>query len=185
VAVVVVVAGLQIYLYVNASTMNKAQNVFGKAMILYQENQPDKALEAFKEVCADYGKTPLGYYSAYMLGEEYLKKGNYNEALVWLEKVASGGANIGFVRGESLEAIGTCYDAMNEREKALEYFSRALKDNSVTYRHPAICWKMALIYQLAGNKDKVNFYCNELISDTLAADYRKKAENMLAIMQTL
>jgi hypothetical protein len=44
---------------------------------------------------------------------------------------------------------------------------------------------MALLYKKLGSNDKVEFYCNELISDTLALDYRKKAESLLAVTQLL
>lgn len=185
--VVIIIAGggVQAYLSVRNSTVSKAQNEFGKAMILYQENQEDKALDAFRDVYEKYGNTQLGAYSAYMLGQLFLRKGNYNETLLWLEKVVSYNKNIGFVRGESLEAMGVCYDAMNDREKALESFTKALDDKSINYRHPAIRWKIILLYKNMGDKEKMNQYCKELISDTLAVEYRKKAENLLAVMQTM
>lgn len=175
-------AGFQIFSYFKKTGMLKSQEAFGKASMLYKLQEYDKAIDAFKLVIENHGKSPHALYSSYMIGQILLSNSDYDEAISYFEKVSSAKKNTTFLRGESLVGIGTCYEAKGEFEKSLKYFQEALNDENVKYRHPAIQWKMVLINKKLGKKENVVYYCNKLVSDTLMTDYKKKAENLLAAM---
>lgn len=179
VVLILIVAGIQIFSFTQKSTLGKAQDSFGKAMILYNENSESDAIEMFTFVVDNFKKTQVAAYSAYMLGHINLAKEEYKEAIAWFETASNDNGKTGFIPGGSLEALATCYEAEEELDRALEYFEKALGNKMLSFRYPAIRWKMALINKKLGNKDKVEFYCNEIVSDTLAINYKKKAENLL------
>lgn len=184
VVIALCVAGYFVYTYMKRATMTKAQEDFGKAMMLYKANDILKSIEAFDQVIENDGGSPHAAYSAYMVGQIYMIEGKYDDAIKYLEKALSNKKSMEFIPGQSLESLGICYEAKGDNEKALDCFEKALKDKAVIHRFPAIRWKMALINKKLGNTDKVLYYCKELASDTLAAEYKKKAENLVAVLRT-
>ena len=182
VIVVLLFVGFQIFTYVKSTSEAKAQDSFGRAMILYSDGEMDKAVEAFNLVLENHGNSSHAAYSAFMIGHIFLLQENYDNAINYFEKALSNKKNIGFIRGQSLESLATCYEVKGDLNTALEYFERAMEDNTVAYRYPAIKWKMVLINKKLGNNDKVVTYCSDLISDTLAVNFKRKAENLLATM---
>ena len=179
---VLIFAGFQIFTYVRKMSIAKAQDSFGRGMILYANGEMDKAVEAFNLVLENHGRTSHAAYGAYMIGYIYLLQENYDNAISYFEKTLANKKNIGFIRGQSLESLATCYEAKGDLNKALDYFEKAMEDKTVAYRYPAIKWKMVLINKKLGNNDIVARYCNDLISDTLAVNFKRKAENLLATM---
>lgn len=179
---VLLFVGFQIFTYVKRTGVAKSRDSFGAAMILYKDGEMNKAVEAFNLVMENHGKTPHAAYSAYMIGNIYMLQENYDNAINYFEKALLNKKNTGFIRGQSLESLATCYEVKGDLNKALEYFQKAVEDKTVAYRYPAIKWKMALINKKLGNSDKVLNYCTDLITDTLAVNFKKKAENLLATM---
>ncbi len=182
VIIILLFGGFQIFSYVRKSSRLKAQNDFGRAMLLYTDQELSRAQEAFEEVIENHRNTSQAAYSSFMIGHIYFAGEKYDDAIEYFEKVYANKKCTGFIRGESFEALAMCYEAQGDLERALEYFEKALNDETIVYRYPAVRWKMALINKKLGNSDKVVFLCNELVSDTLALDYKKIAENLLATM---
>ncbi|MFH1126936.1 MAG: tetratricopeptide repeat protein [archaeon] len=177
-----VFAGFQVFSYLKRNTLAKSQNDFGRAMIAYSENNTQEAMQAFEQVIENHKNTVHAAYSAFMLAQIYRVAEKYTDAIAMFNKAYANNKNSGFVKGESLEGLALCYEATGETEKALEYFEKALHDKSISYRYPAIRWKMALINKQLGNMEKATTFCNAIVSDTLAAEYKKKAENLLAAL---
>ena len=184
VVIALCVAGYFVYSYMKKANMVKAQEDFGKAMILYNDRDITKSIEAFNQVVENHGSSPHAAYSAYMIGQIYLAGDNFDDAIKYFEKSLSSKKSMEFIPGQSLEALGICYEAKGDNEKALDYFEKALKDGAIPHRYPAIRWKMALLNKKLGNNEKVLYYCKELAFDTLAVDYKKKAENLVAVLKT-
>lgn len=184
-AVVCIIVGSQIYSYMKESRFVKAQNDFGEAMLLYKEGSESSAVQAFDVVIENYKRSSLAAYSAYINGHIHLSKKNYTEAIGYFEKVLASKRNNNFTKGESLIALATCYEADAKYQEALDYYQKAKEDKTVKYRYPDIQWKMVLLYQKLGNIEKVEYYCNQLISDSLAVNYKSNAENLLATITAL
>jgi len=182
--IAICVAGYFVYSYMGKTGSLKAQEDFGKAMILYNAGDFTKSIEAFNQVIENHGRYPHAAYSAYMIGQIYLVTENFDDAIKYFEKSLSSKKSLEFIPGQSLEALGICYEAKGDSEKAMEYYEKALKDGGILHRYPALRWKMAVLNKKLGNTEKVLYYCKELASDTLAAEYKKKAENLAAVLQT-
>ncbi len=183
VVIVLIFVGFQISSYLKNKKLEKTQDAFGKGMLLYSEHKKEDALAAFKKLVTDYPNTSHAAYSAFMVGHIYLSKDKYDEAIEYFQVASSNKKDKSFIRGEALIALATCYESKEDLEKSIQYFNKALENQNIQYRYPDIKWKMALIYKKLGNKDRVKYYCNELVIDTLATDYTKKAKNLLSVVQ--
>ena len=177
VAVLVAAGGVLVYNLLRESQIRKAQELFGVGILDYNADRFDTALESFTQAAGKYKGTPQGTMSAFMAGSIYLQQNNVDQAVTWFE-TAVGGAESGFVKGQALEGLAAAYEEKGDNAAAIRSLEKALRDKSAAHRRSAIRWKLALL-----NKDNAaaaSRYCKELIADTLAAQYRQKAENLLA-----
>jgi tetratricopeptide (TPR) repeat protein len=190
VAAILVLGGFMIYNSVQKSSVQKAQEAFGKALIAYEaasSNGPggaeslDKAVESFKAVVDNNKSSPPAVYSAYMLGHIFLRQQRYDEAITWFNAALSNNSHTGFVGASSLEGLASCYEAKGNLQESLNYLKKAVADDRLKYRGPELSWKAALISKdLHGYADAKGF-CRKIIADTVsaAAAYKQKAENLL------
>ena len=174
-----------IYLQTRQAGSDKAQSGFGRAMIEFNNRNIEKAVDEFRTVAENYSGTPSGAESALMLGSIFFNSGRYDDALQWFEKAATHGTSLGFVGGEACEGLASCYEAKGDIQKAMDCLDKALRDDGVRYRHAAIRWKMALMSRKVNNAARAKALCNEILSDTSAADYRQRAENLLAVLEAV
>jgi tetratricopeptide (TPR) repeat protein len=184
VVILLVVAGFSAYSYVKKSGQRHATDAFGKAMMAYVGSNRVEAVEALSLVADKHRNTAQAAYAAYLLGQTYLMQEDYKEAITWLE-IASRNAKAGFVEGQALESLASCYEATQDYERSVEYLQKALKTRSAGFRYPAIRWKAALACRQLGRNDETRQYCRDILSDTLAVQYRQKAENLITEIDVL
>jgi tetratricopeptide (TPR) repeat protein len=165
------------------STLTKSEEAFGKAMIEYTNRNIEKAVEQFRIVADNHRSTPQGIMSAHMLGSIFLSMGRYDDAIKWFEVASVAKKELGFVGGSALEGLAGCYEAKGDIAKTLEYLEKALADDRVAYRHCAIRWKMALLYQKSRNLTRAIALCREILADSTATDLQPKATNLIAAME--
>jgi len=179
IAIVVLISGVSIFNSMQKSAQQKAQDAFGMAVLSYQANDMDKAIEGFKSVITNYGSSTSAVFSSYLLGTIYNEQGKFDDAINAFQKAIKSNKSADFVNGQALEAIAVSYEAKGDTESALKFLQKALEDKRISYRFAAIRYKMAL---LNSSKDEslAKKLCNEIISDTTAIDYHQKAENLLA-----
>jgi tetratricopeptide (TPR) repeat protein len=171
-----------IYSQIRKSGMEKAEEAFGNAMIEYNNRNIEKAIEGFRMVADNHRNIPQGSTSAYMLGSISLALNRYDEAIQWFNAIPTNNKKLGFISGEALEGLALCYEAKGDIPKALEFFGKAIKNDQINYRHAAISWKMALLYQKINKNDQSEILCKEMLSDTTIGDLRQSVENLLATM---
>jgi tetratricopeptide (TPR) repeat protein len=164
---------------VRTASMQKAQEAFGRAMVAYVDRDEAKAVELLTSVADNNKHTPQAAYSAYLLGSLYLAQDKYDEAIEWLQSVASR-HDAGFVPGEALEALGMAYEGKGDLQNAVKYYGKALGDDRVAYRQDAVRWKLALIKQQQKEYGEATALCQKILADTLAADLHPKAEQLIA-----
>ncbi len=181
----VAILGVVGFRYTRRQAIDDAQEAFGKAMIAFQAERMDEAIENFSTVLENYANTPQAAYSALMLGRITLERENYDQAIGYLEQAAQKKSNTGFVDGEALVALGTAYEAQGDSKKAVEYFQQALNNPDIAFRYPAVRWKMALAYKQIGNTVQSRQALEQIVSDTTAGEYEKKAKNLLAELSVM
>ncbi len=190
VGIVLVLGGFMIYNSVKNSGTQKAQEAFGKGLIAYESGLSNavgsgenlyKAVEAFKAVADNYKSSPQAIYSAYILGHVFLRQQRFDEAITWFNAALSQNPHSGFVGASALEGLALCYEAKGNLEDALHYLAKALDDQRIKYRAPALEWRMALLNKELRKYEDAKGLCRKLLSDTVsaAAGYKQKAENLL------
>jgi tetratricopeptide (TPR) repeat protein len=178
-----VLISVSVYRSIRESSMLKAEEAFGRAMTAFAAGEQSKAIELFTIVADNHEHTPHAAYSAYMLGSISLSYERYDEAITWLEVARARQKGAGFVGAAALEGLLTAFEGKGDLAKAAEYGRKALAEESIAYRYPAIRWKMALLSRQLGRLDEVRGYCDQIVADSLALDFRQKAENLLVELQ--
>lgn len=182
IAIIIVVGGSITFKQIKGAAEAKAGDAFGKAMIAYNGQSFEKAVDLFRNVADNYRSTPQGIQSSYMLGAILYGQGKYDEAITWYTIVSQSGDKADFLAGQALEAIALCYEAKGDVSTAISFLENALKDNSAKFRHNAIKWKLALLTK-DSDVNRTKLLCKELVSDTLANDFHQKAENLMAAIE--
>ena len=189
-AIALILGGGMIFTSIKKSGLQKSQDAFGKALVLYElstgsaagaDENLSKAVDAFKVVVDNYKGSPQSAYSAYLLGHIFLRQQRYDEAITWFNAAVTKNPKTGFVGASALEGLATCYEAKGNTEEALNYLKKALLDDRIKYRSPALAWKSALICKDLKKLGDAKTYCQQIIGDTVAAaaPFKQKAENML------
>jgi hypothetical protein len=177
-AVVVLVGGGLIFHNMKETNIRKAQEVFGIGILDYNADNIELAHVSFAQVANDFGNTPLGTMSAFMLGSINLQQNNVDQAITWFE-TAVNGTEAGFIRGQALEGLAAAYEERGDNAAAIRNLERALRDKNVAHRHAAIRWRLALLTK-ENDVNTATRLCREIIADTLAAAFHQRAENLLA-----
>jgi tetratricopeptide (TPR) repeat protein len=185
IAIVIVFAVGFFFFYdrMHEATLGKSEEAFGKAMIEYTNRNIEKAVEQFRIVADNHRSTPQGIMSAHMLGSIFFSMGRYDDAIKWFEVASVAKKDLGFIGGSALEGLAGCYEAKGDIPKTLEYLEKAQVDERVAYRHGAIRWKMALLYQKSKNITRAIALCREILTDSTAVDLQPKATNLIAAME--
>jgi TolA-binding protein len=183
VTAVVAVAAFFLISAVMTKRTQAAQEAYGKAMIAFQKNDYTQASAEFAAVVEKHRRSPQAGYSAFMLGSISLRQAKYDEAIKWFEIAATGKGDANFVPGKANEGLAACYEAKGDAQKAYDYLDKALKDENLSFRAPALRWKMALIAMQLNKNDDARSFCKALASDTLAGEFQRKAENLLVEIQ--
>ncbi len=89
------------------------------------ENNPLKAIEKFKRVCADYPESPWAKHALRELGRVYYSLGEYDEAEKYLQESL---AKSEMRAVESTELLGDLYLKRGEGEKALALANKSLEE---------------------------------------------------------
>ena len=87
-------------------------------------------IEHLKKALEKDPNNPLGLYG---LAMEYIKEGNYKEALVYLEKYLS----INDDQGSGYRALAQCYVNLGDIEKAIEAYEKGI-EQAEKYKHASM-----------------------------------------------
>jgi tetratricopeptide (TPR) repeat protein len=187
IAIVLILSGYFGYKYVQKVSLGKAQESFGKAMVAYGSGDEAKAIDALKQVVEDHKSSSQAVYSAYLLGNMFLRATKYDEAITWFKLAESKKATTGFVGADALEGLADSYASKGDKDEAVKYLKEALADQRIRYRFPALAWKAALLSKELGKSDDAKHFCEQIIADTAsqAAPLKQKAENFLTEIKVL
>ena len=181
IAIVVIFAAVQIALVVGKQNESKAADLYGKAQLMYlQDPSGARTTEALSQVYAKYSGTVHAVFSEFLLANEAYRKGQYDLAMTHFDKASKGNADAGFVRGEATEGIGKCLEGKGDFEGAANSYNKILGDKAMSYRHPELLWRLALINQKLAHNDKAAEFCAKILADTNAVVYHQKATSLAA-----
>ncbi len=174
-----ILGGLFVFNRAKETSIREAQELFGMAMIQYNGNNIDEAIQSFGDAANGYSHTPQGSMSAFMLGNIYYSQKNYDEAVKWFGMAVSNRGSTGFVGAQALVGLAVAYEALGETTMAINTYQKALRDNRIAFKHPSVRWKLAL---LARSEDPglAGEMCRKIIADSSAVFYHQHAQNLLA-----
>ncbi len=97
------------------------------ANICYKGDDPDKAIELYKEALRDFNNNPsLKNFILNSLGYAHEKKKDYKAAAEHFEMVASGPDSI--MKDEAFFNLGRIYGEMAEKEKSMEAYKKIVSE---------------------------------------------------------
>lgn len=155
IALVLIYFGYQKF-YIAPMEQNAQEEVF-MAQKYFEMDSLDRALYGdgnalgFLDIIDDYGSTKTGNLAKYYAGICYLKMGNFEEAISYLEDHDPADQIIGPM---AVGAIGDAYMELNEPEKAVEYYMDAAEENINDFTTPMFLYKAGMTYELLGEYDE-------------------------------
>ncbi|MFH1321944.1 MAG: tetratricopeptide repeat protein [Bacteroidota bacterium] len=124
----------------------------------------------FLDIIDDYGVTPSGNLAHYYIGICYLKKGEYENAIEYLNGFDSDDIMVSSV---ATGAIGDAYMELGETKDAISYYLQAANDNENKFTTPIYLMKAALAYEDLGKyKKAVSIY------ESIKENYPETKEGM-------
>lgn len=110
----------------------------------------------FIDIVDEYGSTKAGNLASYYAGISLLKKGEYNEAIKYLDKFSS---DDHILSAMSVGAKGDAYLELNQNEKAVNQYLNAAKTNVNEFTSPMFLMKAGNTFEIMGKfEDAVKVY---------------------------
>jgi tetratricopeptide (TPR) repeat protein len=105
----------------------------------------DGSYPGFKEIADEYDNTKSANIANAYLGGLYLRQGNYQEAIVALEKYTNTGSII--LDPLVIGLLGDAYSELKDYKKAASFYKKAAEKNSNTFTSPLLLKKLGLVYE--------------------------------------
>jgi tetratricopeptide (TPR) repeat protein len=143
-------------LYVEPRTQ-EGMEMLWKAEYWFEIDSLDKALAGdesyygFEYIADEYSSTKAGDLAAYYSGIIYLRKGDFQSAISYLEKADLDDAIVGAV---AKGAMGDAYVELGNLSKALDYFNQAASHSDNMLTAPLYLKKAGLIHEDLGEFEK-------------------------------
>ena len=153
--VVLVYFGYQKF-YISPMETNAQEQIF-MAQKYFEKDSISRALYGdgnalgFIDIVDDFGSTTTGNLAKYYAGICYLKMGNYEEAIEYLEDYDPVDQIIGPM---ALGALGDAYMELNEPEKAVSYYMDAANVSINEFTTPIYLYRAGMTYELLGEYEE-------------------------------
>lgn len=156
-AIVVVILGYFGYQrYIIEPKTVEAQEQMYVAQRFFESDSLDKALYGdgnslgFIDIVDEYGNTTPGNLANYYTGICFLKKGDFNQAVDYLEDYNGDSQMVGPM---ATGAIGDAYLELGEKERAVAYYLEAANQFDNEFTTPLFLFKAGMTYELIGEYD--------------------------------
>jgi len=168
--------------YILEPKQKEAQVQMFMAVNYFDSDSLQKALygdgnnSGFIEIVDEYGSTKAGNLASYYAGIALLKKGDYNEAIKYLDKFSS---NDHVLSAMSKGAKGDAYLELNQNEKAVNQYLNASKTNANEFTSPMFLMKAGNTYELMGKNEEALKVYEQLKSEYPTTTDGRNAEKYI------
>ncbi|MBE9483695.1 MAG: tetratricopeptide repeat protein [Bacteroidetes bacterium] len=136
----------------------------------------------FLDIIDDYGRTKSGNLAKYYAGICYLRMGNFEEAIDYLESHDPVDQNIGPM---AIGAIGDAYMELNEPDRAVDYYLEAANDVDNDFTSPMFLYKAGMTYEMLGAYEDAYDAYNRIFMDYYKSVEARSIERNIARMKAM
>lgn len=184
--VVLVYFGYQKF-YISPMDKNAQDQIF-MAQKYFEMDSLNRALYGdgnalgFLDIIDDYGRTKTGNLAKYYAGICYLRMGNFEEAIDYLESHDPVDQNIGPM---ALGAIGDAYMELNEPDRAVDYYLEAANDVDNDFTSPMFLYKAGMTYEMLGAYEDAYDAYNRIFMEYYKSVEARSIERNIARMKAM
>jgi len=154
---VLIIGGFFWYRWYNSQQNQKAQAQLFPAEFYFQKDSLNKALygdgnntDGLLAIADDYGSTKAGNLAKFYIGTIYLKQGEYQQAIEYLESFSSDDY---LIQARAYALIGDAYVELEDFPEAISAFGKAADYRPNEQFTPSYLMKLALAYEANGDKE--------------------------------
>ena len=136
----------------------------------------------FIDIIDDYGRTKTGNLAKYYAGICYLRMGNFEEAIDYLESHDPVDQNIGPM---AIGAIGDAYMELNEPDRAVAYYLEAANDVDNDFTSPMFLNKAGMTYEMLGEYEDAYDAYNRIFMEYYKSVEARTIERNIARMKAM
>jgi len=165
-----------------------AQNEIFMAQKYFEADSLNRALYGdgnalgFLDIIDDYGRTKSGNLAKYYAGICFLKMGDFEQAIDYLESHDPSDQIIGPM---AIGAIGDAYMELNEPDRAAGYYLDAAEEQINDFTSPMFLLKAGMAYELLGEFDEAYEIYNRIYTDFYRSNEARTIERDLARVKRL
>jgi len=143
------------YKYYNDSQNAVAMSEMFQAEYYFEQDSLALALNGdgnslgFKDIISDYGGTESANLANYYAGVAFLKQGDFNSAILYLEDFSTSDL---LVQARAYSLIGDAYMEQKDYANAVSFYNKAADYNENKFFSPRYLMKAALAYELMDDK---------------------------------
>ncbi|MCK5079187.1 MAG: tetratricopeptide repeat protein [Bacteroidales bacterium] len=184
--VVLVYFGYQKF-YISPMEKNAQDQIF-MAQKYFEMDSLNRALYGdgnalgFLDIIDDYGRTKTGNLAKYYAGICYLRMGNFEEAIDYLESHDPVDQNVGPM---ALGAIGDAYMELNEPDRAVAYYLEAANDVDNDFTSPMFLYKAGMTYEMLGAYEDAYDAYNRIFMEYYKSVEARSIERNIARMKAM
>jgi tetratricopeptide (TPR) repeat protein len=135
----------------------------------------------FLDIIDEFGVTKTANLAHYYAGICYMRTGNFEEAIEYLEQFDADDILIASV---ALGAIGDCYIELDDKEKAVTFYLKAGARKKNSFTSPIYLKKAGLVLQDLEQYDKALKAFNTIKKDYPDTDEGKVIDKYITVLET-
>ena len=166
--IVFLLLGFSIFSYIKSNQNNTAQEEMFQAVYYFEKDSLVQALNGdgnnygFLEIIDEYGLSDAANLSKFYAGASYLKLGNYENAINYLDEFSSSDL---LIQARAYSLIGDAYVEIGDYDNAIYYFKKASNENPNEFFTPSYLLKLAIVYEETGDLESALDTYEEVIEE--------------------
>ena len=166
--IVFLLLGFSIFSYIKSNQINTAQEEMFQAVYYFEKDSLVQALNGdgnnygFLEIIDEYGLSDAANLSKFYAGASYLKLGNYENAINYLDEFSSSDL---LIQARAYSLIGDAYVEIGDYDNAIYYFKKASNENPNEFFTPSYLLKLAIVYEETGDLESALDTYEEIIEE--------------------